>query len=88
MNHHQHAAGLKRRRAAADRLPPLDNGHRDPDDHRERRRMRSSTVAFIAERVPGAILDRDDLVEAWHDYPDARDYLKQVANLNQGGWAR
>ncbi|MDK8764086.1 hypothetical protein QP922_09670 [Corynebacterium sp. MSK218] len=85
MNHRDTAQQYQRRHAAALRLPPLDNGHRDPATNLDE--LKTPSLLTICELAAmGAPVTRDMLVEAWHSMPDARPVLEAAAKAQQDGW--
>ena len=85
MNHRDTAQQYQRRHEAALRLPPLDNGHRDPATNLDE--LKTPSLLTICELAAiGGTLTRDLLIEAWHAAPDARPTLEAAAKAQQDGW--
>lgn len=88
MDQHPIAHQLNNRHQAALRLPPLEDGHRDPIQRnlKDNRTPLSLPVALRVLYINGHI-DRDTLRNLWHAYPNARPDIEEYVAAHREGWA-
>ena len=87
MSHREVAHQYALRREASLRLPALENGYHDPDEHYLAQSRPMPQPLDICQHVAdGRPVDRDQLREAWQACPHARPMLEAAAVAWAEGW--